>query len=230
MKKEIQTLVAMQLLSLRDSITTHGYNKNEIKEDNFLTIFGALKEAISEGLDIMLPLDEEQVNGNSSYCIGYNGKITFIEKMLSNHDSDPKIINFLYEKLSEEDLKKAHPKFAQNIYSVLHDNGISMKKMFEIGFDFQQGKFDEDSKASSGDLDFFECCLCYKPDFDFSYEYMDYTLKNAVEESIEYYKKENKNVDIYVNLMNFIDKAILKQNLENKPVNPNAIKENKLKI
>lgn len=230
MKKEIQTLVAMQLLSLNDNITTHSYNTNEIREEKCLSILEALKEAISEGLDIMLPLDEEQVNGNSSYCIGHNGKITFIEKMLSNHDSDPKIINFLYEKLSEEDIKKAHPKFAQNIYSVLHDNGISMKKMFEIGFDFQQGKFDEDSKASSGDLDFFECCLCYKPDFDFSYEYSDYTLKNSVEESIEYYKKEKRNIDKYVDLMNFIDKALLKQKLENKTVNSETIKEIKLKI
>lgn len=230
MKKEIQTLVAMQLLSLKDSITTHGYNKNEIKEENFLTIFGALKEAISEGLDIMLPLDEEQVNDNSTYFSGHNGKITFIEKMMSNHDTEASIINFLYEKLTEEDLKKAHPKFVQNIYSILYDNGISMKKMFEIGFDFQQGKFDEDSKASAGDLDFFECCLCYKPDFDFSYEYSDYTLRNAVEESIEYYTKEKRNVDKYVDLINFIDKAILKQKLENKPVNQHNIKETKLKI
>lgn len=230
MKKEIQTLVAMQLLSLRDNITTHSYNENQIREEKSLSILDALKEAISEGLDIMLPLEEEQVNDNSNYYSGYNGKITFIEKMMSNNDTEKEIINFLYDKLTKEDIKKAHPKFAQNIYSVLYDNGISMKKMFEIGFDFQQGKFDEDNKASSGDLDFFECCLCYKPDFDFSYEYNDYTLKNAVEDSIEYYKKENKNINKYINLLNFIDKAVLKQNLENKPLNPTAIKENKLKI
>ena len=66
--------------------------------------------------------------------------------------------------------------------------------MFELGFNFEQGKFDEETKANSGDLDFFECCICFKEDFDF-YSYLDdaktddilkifSTIRNATPESI----------------------------------------------
>ena len=229
MKKEIQTLLAMQLISLNDNVTICDYYKSEIIEDKSLDILTALKESINSGLNIMLPLDEEQVSPNTSqtYFYGHNGKITFVEKMMQSNDSNKKIIEFLYNEIKEEDLKIAHPKFVKNIYEVLVNNGISMKKMFKLGFDFKQGEFDEDSKATSGDLDFFECCLCNKPDFDFTFNYSDYTLKEHIEEQKEYYIKNNRNVRDLENLENFIDKAILKRSYDNKE--PGII-EKKLKI
>lgn len=232
MNKEIQTLIAMQLILQKDSITTHDYtSNNKIIENKSLSILEALKVAINEGLDIMLPLDEEQTNLSNSnyYSMGTNGKITFIEKMIDSH-GDKEITNFLYEKLTEEDLKKAHPKFMKNMYSALSENGISMKKMFELGFDFKQETFDEESKASAGDLDFFECCLCYKPDFDFEHKYSaEFTLKDCIEEEIKYNKQNNRSIAKEESLLNFIDKAIIKQKLERKPIEQN-VKENKLKI
>lgn len=232
MNKEIQTLIAMQLIQQKDDITLYEYTfNNKIVEDKSLNILESLKLAIKEGLNIMLPLNEEQVSPNtsSSYSIGSNGIITFIEKMVSNHDTK-EIINFLYEQLTENDLKKAHPKFMKNMYSCFSDNGISMKRMFELGFDFKQGDFDEEMKASSGDLDFFECCLCYKQDFDFEYKYnSDFTLREAVEEEINYKKENSRTVNKEENLLNFIDKAIVKQRLEKKSIETHH-KETKLKI
>jgi hypothetical protein len=238
MKKEIQTLVAMQLLSLRNDITIYNYNNNKITEEKSLNIKSALEKAISEGLDIMLPLQENQVNENENsiyyrgytYYKGYEGKITFVEKMMENHNTDKDIINYLYEKITADDLKKSHPNFVKNIYEVLRQNGISMKKMFEIGFDFEQGKFDEENKAISGDLDFFECCLYYKKNFDFNFNYFNYTLKEIIKEEINYLKNNEESTEKLENLINFIDKAILKQKLENKEIFQHTIKENKIKI
>lgn len=236
MKKEIQTLVAIQLLSLKDNISTYNYEKNQIREDKYLTVLEALKIAVSEGLDIMLPLNEDEITHGEKYSSGENGKITFIEKMMSNNSENKDIVHFLHEKITEDDIKKAHPQFMKNIYNVLNENGISMKRMFEMGFDFEQGKFDEENKALAGDLDFFECCLFYKPDFDFNYQYSDCTLKESVKDELDYLKGFSTNVDKHINLINFIDKAVLKQNIDKTVLKDklegkiHKVKDNKLKI
>lgn len=228
MKKEIQTLLAMQLISLNDDVKVSEYYNNKMVDSSCLSVLTLLKEAINSGLNIMLPLDEEQVSSTSqTYFYGEEGKITFFEKMMQNNDADKKIVEFLYNELKEEDLKIAHPKFVKNIYEVLYNNGISIKRMFDLGFDFEQGKFDEESKATSGDLDFFECCLCNKPDFDFKFKYDGLTLKEHIEEQKEYYVKNKMDVKNLENLENFIDKAILKQNFDNRE---SGITEKKLKI
>lgn len=230
MKKEIQTLVALQLISLKDSVTIHDYRNNQMIEEKSMSIIDSLKIAIKEGLDIMLPLDEDQINTGNHFSIGTNRKITFIEKMMENQDHVKGVINFLYDNITKQDLEKAHPNFTSNIYASLNNSGISMKKMFELGFDFKQGNFDEESKASSGDLDFFECCLYYKKDFDFSYQYGgDFTLKEAVEDSIKYKNENRMNASKEENLLNFIEKAIMKQKLESKQFE-SSHKETKPKI
>lgn len=229
MKKEIQTLLAMQLISLNNDVKISEYYKKEMVDSVSLNILTLLKEAINSGLNIMLPLDEEQLSPNTSksHFSGYKGKITFFEKMLQSHDCNIKIVEFLYSQLKKEDLEIAHPKFVKNIYEVLFNNGISMKGIFELGFDFEQGKFDEENKATSGDLDFFECCLCNKADFDFKFKYDDFTLKQSIQEQKENNLKNQRDIKYLENLENFIDKAILKQNLENRE---GGILEKKFKI
>lgn len=230
MNKNLQTLLALQLVSMSEDITTHTYDsKNKIEEIERVSILDLLKEAINSGLELMLPLDEDEIKDNYSY--GRSGKITFIEKMMSRNESDKEIVDYLFNLLTEEDLKKADMKFFQNIYSVTSENGISFRRMFELGFDFEQGKFDEESKANSGDLDFFECCLCFKEEFNFSFKYADWTLKECIEDEMEYRKKNNQlnQLEKLEALSNFIEKAALKQNFEEKFEDKNK-KEVKIKI
>lgn len=230
MNKEIQTLVALQLISKDEDVTTHEYIKNKIVETKVFNKLELLKIAIKEGLDIMIPLDEEQLGSNISYSMGTDGKITFVEKMMDSHGNIKNLVDFLADSIKKEDLKKAHPKFMSNIYNVFQDNGISMKKMFELGFEFKQGSFDEENKAASGDLDFFECCCFYQKDFDFKYKYSgDYTLKDSIEDSIKYKKENNLNTSKEENLLNFIEKVIIKQNFESKKVE-SSFKEIKVKL
>lgn len=215
MKKQMQTLVAMQLLSMKDNITTHSYRNDKIVEDESLSILQSLKLAVEEGLDVMLPLDESQQANRFSHLYGDNGKVTFIETMMGNNDNNKEIVMFLYDQLKPEDLKKAHSKFAENIYSVLFSNGISMKKMFEIGFNFEQGKFNEENKAMSADLDFFECCLYFKKDFDFNYKYNgEYTLKDSVQDELNYLKSNKINNNNLDGLLSFIEQAANKTNIQ----------------
>lgn len=208
MKKQIQTLLAMQLLSMKDNITTHTYVNDKIVEEESLNVLQSLKLAVEEGLDIMLPLDESQQNQAMVHLYGEKGKITFIEAMMGNHDNNKEVVMFLYDQLQPEDLQKAHKRFVQNIYSVLVENKISMKKMFEIGFNFEQGKFDEESKAMSGDIDFFECCLCFKKDFDFNYKYDgEYTLKQTLQDEINYLQSNKRNTNTLEGLLSFVEQA-----------------------
>lgn len=216
MKNQIQTLIAMQLLSMKDNITTHSYNNGKIVEDESLNILQSLKLAVNEGLDIMLPLEQSQQINTSNYLYGDNGKVTFIEAMMGSHDNNKEIVMFLYDQLKPEDLEKAHNRFVQNIYSVLFENGISMKKMFEMGFNFEQGKFDEESKAMSGDLDFFECCLYFKKDFNFNFKYdQEYTLKQTVQDELTYLKSNKANTNKIEGLLSFVEQAANKQLIEN---------------
>jgi len=103
--------------------------------------------------------------------------------------------------------------------------------MFELGFDFKQGNFDEESKATSGDLDFFECCICFKEDFDFSFKYSDWTLNECIKDEINYRRKNNQlsKISGLELLDNFIEKAALKQNFEDK-FEDKSKKEVKIKI
>lgn len=230
MNKNLQTLLAIQLISMSEDITTHTYDsKNKIEEVGRISILDGLKEAVNNGLEVMLPLDEEDIK--SSYSSGREGKITFIEKMMSENESNKEIVEYLFNLITKEDLKKADMKFFQNIYTVTSENGISFRKMFELGFNFEQGKFDEETKANSGDLDFFECCICFKEDFDFSFKYADWTLKECIEDEMEYRKKNNQitQLEKLETLANFFDKAALKQNFEEKFEDKNK-KEIKIKI
>ena len=230
MNKNLQTLLALQLVSMSEAITTHTYNeKNKIEEIERVSILELLKEAVNNGLELMLPLDQEDIKDN--YTSGRDGKITFIEKMMSQNESEKEIVEFLFNSLTEEDLKKSDMKFFQNIYSVTSENGISFRKMFELGFNFEQGNFDEETKANAGDLDFFECCLCFKEEFNFSFKYADWTLKECIEDEMEYRKKNNQlnQLEKLEALSNFIEKAALKQNFEEKFEDKNK-KEVKIKI
>lgn len=229
MKKQIQTLLAMQLLSMQDNITTHNYNSGKIVEEQSLSVLQCLKSAVEEGLDIMLPLEQSQQTHTSNYLYGDSGKVTFIEAMMGSHDTNKEVVMFLYDQLKPEDLKNAHSRFVQNIYSVLFENQISMKKMFEIGFDFEQGKFDEESKAMSGDLDFFECCLYFKKDFNFNYKYdAEYTLKQNAQDELNYLKSNKANTNKLEGLLSFIEQAEQKQLMENS--DNNLTKNVKLKM
>lgn len=230
MNKNLQTLLALQLVSMSEAVTTHTYNsKNKIEEIERVSILDLLKEAVNNGLELMLPLDQEDIK--DSYPSGRDGKITFIEKMMSQNESEKDIVDYLFNSLTEEDLKKADMKFFQNIYSVTSENEISFRKMFELGFNFEQGKFDEETKANSGDLDFFDCCICFKDDFDFNFKYSDWTLRECIDDEIEYRKKNNQTTQIekLETLANFFDKAALKQNFEEKFEDKNK-KEIKIKI
>lgn len=230
MNKNLQTLLALQLISMNQEITTHTYDsKNKIEEIERVSVLDLLKEAVNNGLELMLPLDEEDIKNN--YPSGRDGKITFIEKMMSQNESEKEIIDYLFNLLTEEDLKKADMKFFQNIYAVTSENGISFRKMFELGFNFEQGNFDEETKANSGDIDFFECCICFKDDFDFNFKYSDWTLKECVQEEMEYRKKNNQTTQLekLETLSNFFDKSALKQNFEEKFEDKNK-KEVKVKI
>lgn len=230
MNKNLQTLLALQLISMSEDITTHTYNShNKVEEIERISVLNLLKEAINNGLDIMLPLDENDIK--EKYQSGRDGKITFIEKMIANNDSEKEIVEYLINLLKEEDLKKVDMKFFQNIYNVTSENGISFRRMFELGFDFKQGNFDEESKATSGDLDFFECCICFKEDFDFSFKYSDWTLNECIKDEINYRRKNNQlsKISGLELLDNFIEKAALKQNFEDK-FEDKSKKEVKIKI
>jgi len=230
MNKNLQTLLALQLISMSEDITTHTYNsQNKVEEIERISVLNLLKEAINNGLDIMLPLDENDIK--EKHQSGRDGKITFIEKMIANNDSEKEIVEYLINLLKEEDLKKVDMNFFQNIYNVTSENGISFRRMFELGFDFKQGNFDEESKATSGDLDFFECCICFKEDFDFSFKYSDWTLNECIKDEINYRRKNNQlsKISGLELLDNFIEKAALKQNFEDK-FEDKSKKEVKIKI
>lgn len=230
MNKNLQTLLALQLISMSEDITTHTYNsQNKVEEIERISVLNLLKEAINNGLDIMLPLDENDIK--EKHQSGRDGKITFIEKMIANNDSEKEIVEYLINLLKEEDLKKVDMNFFQNIYNVTSENGISFRRMFELGFDFKQGNFDEESKATSGDLDFFECCICFKEDFDFSFKYSDWTLNECIKDEINYRRKNNQlsKISGLQLLDNFIEKAALKQNFEDK-FEDKSKKEVKIKI
>lgn len=230
MNKNLQTLLALQLISMSEDITTHTYNsQNKVEEIERISVLNLLKEAINNGLDIMLPLDENDIK--EKHQSGRDGKITFIEKMIANNDSEKEIVEYLINLLKKEDLKKVDMNFFQNIYNVTSENGISFRRMFELGFDFKQGNFDEEFKATSGDLDFFECCICFKEDFDFSFKYSDWTLNECIKDEINYRRKNNQlsKISGLELLDNFIEKAALKQNFEDKFEDKNK-KEVKIKI
>lgn len=229
MNEVLQTMLAIQLLNQDTDKNLIIYKEDSQKKYN-ISLCESLELAFNEGLSITLLINEKQtLTTKNNDTIGENGKITFIEKLMSNNRDNKTVISYLYNKIEKNDLSKMSEKCVSNIFSILRDNKISVKKFFELNFDFKQGNFDEYAKVCMADIDFFKCCLSFKPDFDFNFKYMEKTLKEWLIEEMDYLKNNNSEYRDHEELLNFIDKAIVKQNLENSMIRKNS-KETIFKI
>lgn len=153
---------------------------------------------------------------------------SIIEERTGDPDTAKPLINAIFNETLNKDVKKLFLdrlnkeeystlslKEINNLYENYENKEEILDKFFSLGFNFKQGSFDEEGKGLACDFVFFEYCLKYKKDFDFSFKYdVNLTLDEILEEELQY-KKENsqptKNLEGFIS---FYKKAKESQMLE----------------
>ena len=176
MKESIQVILAkglLQMLSEGTGEIIHQLKNRKIIEKSFIEPLELVKDAIDNGLPLTLPISLK------------NTESVLLEHILYN-DSSKEMIDYVCSKLTKEDVENMSVEMVNDIYKSSDNNINLLEIFFMLGFDFQQGKFEEYGKALSGDISFFELCLQIKPDFKFTFLYEDnLTLDELLMEEIE---------------------------------------------
>lgn len=164
---------------------------------------------------------KEMLNYNISVC-------SIIEEKNGDPDTAKPLINAIFnetlnteikklflDKLTKEEYETLSLKEINNLYENYENKEEILDKFFSLGFDFRQGSFDEESKGLSCDFVFFEYCLKYKKDFDFSFKYDDdLTLDEILEEELEYKRGMSQPTNRLEGFIAFYKKAKETQTLE----------------
>jgi hypothetical protein len=170
----------------------------------------AIKEMLDYGISVCSIIEEKQGEPDTAKPL--------INAVFSETLNDS-LKNLFLNRLTQEDYFNLSLKELNNLYENYENKEEILDKYFSFGFDFKQGYFDEVDKALSGDFVFFEYCLKYKKDFDFSFKYEDsLTLDEIIKEEIDYLKEKQKPSNKLEGVLTFFKKAketqILEKNLQ----------------
>jgi hypothetical protein len=232
MDKYIEIALAKQIYALvinhkaSDNYLTYIQTKNGIKDDESINRIELIKKMMSLGVSPITVLDA-----------GYEKRPLIWHVFSDTRNSE--IIELFIDSLKKEHLDSLDQSTIKKMYnSISVDDyaGVSskyLKKIFEIGFDFEQGTFGEAHQAESGNQEFFEICMIYKKNFRFDFKYQEYYLDEVVKEELDCLRLSDPEYKTKENLMIFLKKArevyTLKNNLE-EDLPANTGKSNKHKI
>lgn len=232
MNKHIEIALATQVYQLVSAnksspiYSTYIQTKDGIKDDGSIKGVDLIKEIMNSGVSPLTVVD------------GSCGKKALILHVFNN-TSNTDILEIFLDSLNKEHLENLDQSTIKKMYnsiSVDDYSGISgryLRKIFELGFDFEQGTFSEHHKAENGNQEFFEICMLYKKDFRFDFKYKEYYLDELVKEDLDCLKPTDYEYKTKENLMIFLKKArevySLKKSLEEDlPANTNKSTKNKL--
>lgn len=232
MNKHIELALATQVYQLvsanKSSATypTYTQTKDGIKEDGAINCVELIKEIMNSGISPITVID-------ASY-----EKRPLIFHVFSN-TSNTEILEIFIDSLKKEHLINLDQSTIKKMYNSLNVDdyaGVSgkyLRKIFELGFDFEQGTFSEDYKVENGNQEFFELCIIYKPNFKFDFKYKEYYLDELAKEDLECLKPSDPEYKRKENLMMFLKKArevySLKNSLEEDlPANTNKSSKHKI--
>ncbi len=213
MNKIINKSIAQEILR---TVASYGsFYLYEKKENNLIKTkeiesMEAIKEMLNYGISLCSLIEERAGDPDTAKPL-----INAVFNETLNEDIKKLFLN----KLTKEDYLTLSLKEINNLYENYEDKEEILDKFFSLGFNFKQGSFDEESKALSCDFVFFEYCLKYKKDFDFSFEYEeDLTLDEFLEEELEYKKENRQPTNNLEGFISFYKKAketqVLEKNLQ----------------
>lgn len=190
MNKIIEQSLAKEVLALSNKRAKDDYilySKNDV-DNTVQTSKISNKEAISKilnfGISLSMPVEIEH-RGDI--------KIKPLITLVMDNILDGEIIDLFLSKIDSKTVREMSVGEINDLYQAVEDEHKEslLDRLFNNGFDFKQGSFDETDKAINLDFVFFEYCLKYKKDFDFSYKYEEeLTLDEIVEEEKEYFKEK----------------------------------------
>ncbi len=156
-------------------------SNKSISEEGAYSGIEIIREIMSQGLSPLV-------------VINYNNKIGTLFEHICKNSKNESTIDYFLSLIKREDVEKLSSVMVDKIFELSEDysNSKLMESFFKLGFNFQQGKFNEIDKALSGNINFFEICMDYKKDFKFSFKYPqedNKCLDEILAEDIDYCKK-----------------------------------------
>ena len=213
MNKIINKAVAQEIfrtVSSYGSVFLYEKKENNLISTKEINAIDAIKEMLDYGISVCSIIEEKQGEPDTAKPL---------INAVFNETLNNSLKNLFLNRLTQEDYFNLSLKELNNLYENYENKEEILDKYFSFGFDFKQGSFDEVDKALSGDFVFFEYCLKYKKDFDFSFQYEDsLTLDEIIKEEIDYLKEKQKPSNKLEGVLTFFKKAketqILEKNLQ----------------
>ncbi|NCQ52292.1 hypothetical protein GW796_10505 [archaeon] len=205
MNKIIEYALAKQVIEFSSkNIIQNDYILTECQNNKFIDVsafsgLAAIKEIMNIGISPIM-------------TINYIGKDAFLINHVFERAKDvDSIVPYFLSLLTKDDVKSISTKMADNLYEQTNQNPLVMERLFNLGFDFEQGTLNEIDKALNCDLAFFELCLTFKPDFKFNFKYNELYLDEHLMEDTNSLKNLGKDYATYISkneiLIDFLKKA-----------------------
>ncbi len=218
MNKIINKAIAQEIfrtVSSYGSVFLYEKKENNLISTKEIDAIDAIKEMLNYGISVCSIIEEKQGEPDTAKPL--------INAVFNETLNNSIKILFL-NRLTQKDYSNLSLKELNNLYENYENKEELLDKYFSFGFDFKQGSFDEVDKALSGDFVFFEYCLKYKKDFDFSFKYEDsLTLDEIIKEEIDYLLEKQKPSNKLEGVLTFFKKAretqVLEKNLQSTLIN-----------
>jgi len=184
MEQDMQFVLAKGIINsyIEKNETIYELKRGKIVEKGLVNTFNLLENLLKNKLSLLISFEIKEY-ASEPY--------TFMEHLI-RLDGSPKLIQLICSNLTKEDVSQLNSEIVNRCYSHSENSIPLLEKLFQLGFDFEQGKFDEVNKAIQGDIEFFELCHQIKPNFKFGFKYDENaTLDEILKDEVEYEKSNH---------------------------------------